>query len=83
MTEKLDAIYGAAAGGGKFDPLWDDFLRMREQRNLLLEALEAHEWETHTGSGGQKCSWCKEFYPEHRLDCQREAAIALAVTKED
>ena len=41
MTDQDDALYGAAAGGGKFDPLWDDWLRIREQRDALLAACEA------------------------------------------
>ena len=74
MTEKLDAIYGAAAGGGKFDPLWDAFLRVRGQRDLLLEAcgMIMADYER-IGVWG---------FSVGALDATR-AAIALAVTGDE
>ena len=85
MAERDDAIYGAAAGGGKFDPLWDAFLRVREQRDTLLAALEAVEWMC-DGWGQLVCAWCEASYRNkepHRKDCQRQAAIAAVKGEDD
>jgi len=45
------------------------------ENERLRAALEAVEWVTHTGSGGQRCPWCQGIYLEHELDCMRQAAL--------
>lgn len=65
-------------------------VEVKIQRDLLLAALEAVEWIYAAHGDWVYCPWCKtEWYsniPEHWVhddNCQRQAAIALVVTKGD
>lgn len=41
-----------------------------------IDLIKSVEWMTHTGGGGQRCVFCKEFYPDHKPDCGRQLILA-------
>ena len=47
--------------------------KLTKQRDALLAALKAVEWV----DDWRQCPWCKNVEADgHKLDCQRQAAIA-------
>lgn len=49
--------------------------RMEAQLKQAREALEYVEWQVRPG-GAEFCPWCNGMYPDHKDDCQRQAALA-------
>lgn len=58
--------------------VWQDELVAAEAGlKRLREALEAVEWFKHDNDA-LSCPWCRSWPPEHRPDCQRQAALEPA-----